>query len=222
MGIYLRNHTIMNKETPLVPITTETHDILIHLVYATTENITGKKIYDRPLCLLHQDAASKLSRVIETLVPLELKVKIWDAYRPLEAQRQLFTHTSDPAYVSDPETGVHSHCRGIALDLTLIDKYGNELPMGTNFDDFRPLAHHGNNKISEEAQHNRLLLAGVMAIAGFEPIDNEWWHYQLPNAYNYPVINEDKAQTGIIDRTLKNDFTKTALKKNYEQSNTVF
>ncbi|MDP0563107.1 MAG: D-alanyl-D-alanine dipeptidase [Candidatus Endonucleobacter sp. (ex Gigantidas childressi)] len=188
----------MNKDTPLVPITTETHDTLTFLAYATDKNITGKKIYDRPLCLLHKDAASRLSRVIDTITPLGLKVKIWDAYRPMAAQRQLFAHTPNPSYVSDPETGVNSHCRGIALDLTLIDKYGNELPMGTSFDDFRPLAHHGNSQISAEAQRNRLLLAGVMAIAGFEPVDSEWWHYQLPDVYNYPVINEAKAQTGII------------------------
>ncbi len=64
--------------------------------------------------------------------------------------------------------------------------------MGTEFDDFRPLAHHGNEQVSEEAQRNRFLLAGVMNIAGFDAIDTEWWHYQLPDARNYPIIRPDE------------------------------
>ena len=62
--------------------------------------------------------------------------------------------------------------------------------MGTAFDDFRPLAHHGNDLISVEAQRNRLLLAGVMSVAGFQPLETEWWHYELPDWNNYPIISE--------------------------------
>ena len=97
-----------------------------------------------------------------------------------------------------PKTGARPHCRGIAIDLTLIDQFGNELEMGTAFDDFRSLAHHGNDQVSEEAQRNRLILAGVMNIAGFEPIDSEWWHYQLPNASHYAIIEEHEMPQGIM------------------------
>lgn len=188
----------MYKNYSLTPITTETHDIFLSIMYATEKNFTGKQIYDRPLCLLHEEAASKLICAINTLKPLGLKIKIWDAYRPVEAQRKLYEHNPDPLYVSDPDTGVCSHCRGVAIDLTITDQRGNELAMGTEYDDLSPLAHHGNNEISQEAQRNRLLLAGVMAVAGFETFNSEWWHYQLPNLQKYPVINDSQAQTGIL------------------------
>ncbi len=188
----------MNKKHNLVHISAEKYDVALFMAYATDNNFTGKPVYDKPLCFLHKEAANRLSRAIETIKPLGLKLKIWDAYRPLEGQQRLFDHTPDLTYVSDPKTGTRPHCRGIALDLTLTDNFGNELPMGTAFDDFRPLAHHGNDQISEEAQRNRLLLAGVMAIAGFETIDSEWWHYQLPDALSYPIIDEAETQTGVI------------------------
>ncbi|MGI9273716.1 MAG: D-alanyl-D-alanine dipeptidase, partial [Endozoicomonas sp.] len=178
----------MSRQHQLVKITTETFDVDIHMAYAGTDNFTDKAIYSQPLCLLHEEAASKLEKAIEILHPLGLRLLIWDAFRPLEAQRALYDCVPDPEYVSHPETGVRPHCRGIAIDLTIIDSFGQPLAMGTDFDDFRALAHHGNDQVSEKAQRNRLLLAGAMNIAGFDPIQSEWWHYQLPNAEQYPIL----------------------------------
>ncbi len=193
ISISPRINAIMNtpvNKSSLVPITEDSHDLAISLAYASSDNFTGQSVYLNPLCFLHDDAAERLERAIEILKPLQLRIKIWDGFRPLSAQQTLFDHTPDPDYISDPKTGTRPHCRGIAIDLTLIDQFDNELDMGTQFDDFRPLAHHGNDLVSKEAQRNRLLLAGVMNIAGFEPIDSEWWHYQLPDAAHYPIIDE--------------------------------
>lgn len=187
----------MNKHQ-LIPVTPDSHGVIIALAYATDDNFTGQTIYKQPLCFLHQEAAGRLEKAVELIQPLGMKLKIWDAFRPLEAQQKLFDHTPDPDYISHPENGTRPHCRGVAIDLTLTDGYGQELEMGTHFDDFRPLAHHGNDQVSNKAQHNRLLLAGIMNIAGFEPFQSEWWHYQLPNARNYPVFTEAELQTGIM------------------------
>ncbi|WP_066013603.1 D-alanyl-D-alanine dipeptidase [Endozoicomonas atrinae] len=177
--------------TELTLITAEQFGIEIEMAYATSNNFTGNPVYKSHDCYLHPLAAQGLKRASELLRPLNLKLKVWDAFRPKAAQAELFRFMPDPDYVSDPETGLCTHCRGIAVDLTIIDHFGRELEMGTAFDDFRSLAHHGNEQISEEAQRNRLLLAGVMNIAGFDPIDTEWWHYQLPEALNYPIIKPD-------------------------------
>ncbi|PJE80591.1 D-alanyl-D-alanine dipeptidase [invertebrate metagenome] len=171
----------------------------LSLAYATKNNFTGQPVYKNAICFLHEEAARRLYAAIELIKPLELSFKIWDTYRPLAAQRKLFEHTPDPTYISSPDTGLCTHCRGIAIDLTLVDKKGNELPMGTPFDDFRSLAHHGNQAIAQEEQRNRLLLAGIMSVAGFDPYDSEWWHYQLPNVKNYPIIDETIAKTGIME-----------------------
>ncbi|AMO55794.1 D-alanyl-D-alanine dipeptidase [Endozoicomonas montiporae] len=186
------------KTNQLVAITPESHDLKLSLAYATKDNFTGRAIYQKPLCYLHRDAVKGLEKAIELLSPLGLKLKIWDAFRPQEAQQLLFDHTPDPLYVSDPESGTCPHCRGIAVDLTITDSFGQELEMGTDFDDFRPLAHHGNDQVSEKAQYNRLLLAGVMSLSGFNPIQSEWWHYQLPDAMDYPLYTEAELQTGMV------------------------
>ena len=174
----------------LIKLTEHSHNLIIDLAYATANNFTGKPIYRKAACYLHEEAAERLEAAIELLKPLHMKLKIWDAFRPLQAQQTLFNHTPDPNYVSHPQTGTRPHCRGIAVDLTLLDTFGHELDMGTQFDDFRPLAHHGNDMVSEEAQKNRLLLAGIMSVAGFEPMATEWWHYQLPNAAHFPIIED--------------------------------
>lgn len=176
----------------LTLITEQQYSVKIDMAYATNNNFTGRPVYKSADCYLHPAAAQGLERATALLKPLNMKLKVWDTFRPREAQAELFRFMPDPSYVSDPETGVCTHCRGVAIDLTIIDHYGRELDMGTEFDDFRPLAHHGNEQVSEEAQRNRLLLAGVMNIAGFDAIDTEWWHYQLPDAMNYPIIRADE------------------------------
>lgn len=188
----------MKNSHSLVEVTPQSHDLLLEIVYATTRNFTGKQVYKKPLCLMHEEAANKLQNAIEVLQPMGLKLKIWDAYRPLEAQQELFQCVPDPQYVSHPKTGLRTHCRGIAIDLTLVDQFGHTLEMGTELDDFRPLAHHGNDQITELAQKNRLILAGAMNVAGFDALENEWWHYQLPDADLYPILEENEVCSGII------------------------
>jgi zinc D-Ala-D-Ala dipeptidase len=74
--------------------------------------------------------------------------------------------------------------------LTLIDRHGCELDMGTGFDAFTPLSHHANTEVSVAVQRNRLLLLGLMTAAGRDFYDKEWWHYQLPRASDYPLLGD--------------------------------
>ena len=53
-----------------------------------------------------------------------------------------------------------------------------------------PLSHHGNADILKDAQRNRLLLLGLMTQAGWDFYRNEWWHYQLFNSRDYPLVND--------------------------------
>ena len=77
----------------------------------------------------------------------------------------------------------------MAVDLTLLDG-GRELDMGTGFDAFTPLSHHGRTDVSNAAQRNRLLLMGLMTTAGWDFYRNEWWHYQLFDARRYALISD--------------------------------
>ena len=88
-----------------------------------------------------QDAARALQRVQRDLQKRGLGLKVWDAYRPLSVQQKMWNLIRDERYVSNPAKNKGRHTRGTAVDVTLIDKLGRELPMPSNFDDFSERAH---------------------------------------------------------------------------------
>jgi zinc D-Ala-D-Ala dipeptidase len=172
-------------------------DVELELAYATPDNFTGAPVYRRAACFLHPDAAAALRRAIALAAPLGLRLKVYDGFRPSEAQWRLWDHTPDPEFLADPRRG-SPHSRGVAVDVTLLDRNGRELDMGTGFDAFTPLSHHGRTDVAPEAQRNRLLLLGLMTAAGWDFYRNEWWHYQLFDARRYPVLTDAEAGTGLM------------------------
>ena len=173
----------------LVEITNPPFDVAYDIIYATNRNITGAPIYRRAACYLHPDAAEALSRAIVLAAQQGFRFKIFDAFRPTEAQWVLWNHTPNPDFLADPRRG-SPHSRGAAVDLTLIDSDGCALPMGTDFDAFTSLAHHANIQIQVDAQRNRSLLLGIMTAAGWDFYRKEWWHYQLFDAKRYALISD--------------------------------
>jgi D-alanyl-D-alanine dipeptidase len=173
----------------LVEITERDFGVEIDIVYATARNFTGKPVYARAACYLHEDAAAALARATELAAPLGLKLRVLDAFRPTEAQFKLWAHTPDPEFLADPRSG-SPHSRGVAVDLTLVDGSGAELDMGTGFDAFTPKSHHGARDLSAAAQRNRHVLLGLMTAAGWDFYRNEWWHYQLFRPRAYPLLGD--------------------------------
>lgn len=100
-------------------------------------------------------------------------------------------------YVSKPSINVTSpspHATGGSVDVTLADKNGNPLYMGTPFDDmsykshisyYEQLINNGSELISKdkEALLNRRLLYYVMEKAGFTAYKEEWWHFDYGNQW---------------------------------------
>jgi D-alanyl-D-alanine dipeptidase len=182
----------------LVPIHRPGFDVVLDIRYATKDNFTGAPIYKKPLAFLHPKAAEGLQRAIVLAKAQGYGVKVFDAFRPREAQQALWDHTPDPDFISHPETGSCPHCRGVAVDLTLLDKAGKELDMGTGFDAFTPQSHHGNLEISKAAQANRYLLMGIMTTTGWDFYRNEWWHYQLFEPRSFKLLTDKEAGTGMM------------------------
>jgi D-alanyl-D-alanine dipeptidase len=176
----------------LVEITPEKFDVIFDLRYATKNNACFQELYSSPFCFLHEAAIEPFKKAIAAAKNLGLKIKIWDAFRPFEIQKFMFKQfANDPSkdgFISNPDGGITPHCRGVAIDLTLIDENGKELEMGTDFDEFSNLAFHDSHEISAEAQRNRLILLGIMTVAGWDLYSKEWWHYQLPNPREYPIV----------------------------------
>lgn len=173
----------------LVNIDPKAYGVELDIVYATARNFTGQPVYRRPACYLHAEAAEALRRAVALAAAIELRLRIFDAFRPSEAQWALWNHTPDPEFLADPRRG-SPHSRGVAVDVTLVTPSGETLDMGTPFDAFTPLSHHANLEISAEAQANRHLLLGVMTAAGWDFYRNEWWHYQLFDARSYPLVGD--------------------------------
>ena len=170
----------------LVEIAPEEFDVALDIAYATARNFTGRPVYARPACYLHSDAAEALRRTVRLARGIGLGICIFDAFRPTEAQQVLWDHTPDPEFLADPRKG-SPHSRGVAVDLTLLGGNGTPLDMGTAFDAFTPLSHHGSTGVRAEAQRNRLVLLGLMTASGWDFYRNEWWHYQLFDARSYPL-----------------------------------
>ncbi|NQV54956.1 MAG: D-alanyl-D-alanine dipeptidase [Rhodospirillales bacterium] len=184
----------------LISITPDSHDVELEIVYATSSNFTGAPVYGRAACYLHEEAEALLRRAVAIAQHMGFRLKIFDAFRPVEAQWALWEHTPDPEFLADPRRG-SPHSRGAAVDLTLIDDHGQELEMGTAFDEFSPLSHHGNLDINGQAQRNRALLIGLMSAAGWDFYRNEWWHYQLFDAKRLPVLNDHDLDEPMMPET---------------------
>ncbi|HZZ13616.1 MAG TPA: M15 family metallopeptidase, partial [Paraburkholderia sp.] len=104
----------------LIEITRARHGVDIDLVYATPHNLTGKPIYNAAHCLLLEPAEAALRRAVELAHQIGTTLRIFDAYRPPQAQQRLWDFLPDATYVADPARG-SNHSRGTALDVTLLD-----------------------------------------------------------------------------------------------------
>ncbi len=173
----------------LVKLNIEKTDLIFDLRYATNNNFTKKILYKSKNCFLHKIAYEHLCIAQKIAKKIGLKLKIFDAYRPVYVQKKLWDVLPDSKFIAPPKKG-SPHSRGVAIDLTLVDKKDKELNMGTEFDEFSRLSYHGCLDISKESYKNRLLLLGIMTDAGWDFFRNEWWHYQLFNSRKFPIIEK--------------------------------
>lgn len=195
----------------LVKITEEKFNVILDIRYASTNNVCKKKIYSTPFCYLHEDAIAPLEKAIKYAGNLGLKIKIFDAFRPIQAQKFMFNRFNfdkkNDGFISNPQTGSIPHCRGVAIDLTLIDEFGQELDMGSDFDEFSSLAFHNSSQPDIKAQKNRLILLGLMTTAGWDYFSKEWWHYQLfePRKYQILEVKNNIIEDSVIKQIPAND-----------------
>jgi len=157
--------------------------------YATENNFTGKILYQSTKIFLRKSAADSLKKVNEYLKNnYNLRLKIFDGYRPLSVQKFMWSVFPDENYVANPSKGSR-HNRGAAVDLTLVDMNGKELNMGTGYDDFTEKAHSNYKNLPEQILKNRNILINTMKRFGFHPIETEWWHFDFKDWKNYSVLD---------------------------------
>jgi D-alanyl-D-alanine dipeptidase len=183
----------------LVDVTTRIPDAVLDLRYASPDNFLGRQVYPTGArCLLLPETLDRLERAADVLRRQGFRLRLYDCYRPLSVQWEMWKILPRPGYVADPHKG-SNHNRGAAVDLGLSTAEGAEVEMPTRFDTFSPAAHHGYAGASPEATRHRELLREAMEGAGFRRNRMEWWHYDLPHAGRHPVLDAPLVETGPRD-----------------------
>ena len=192
-------------------------------------NFIGTRIngYKAPTAILTEEAAAALKTAADLVEEQGYYIKVFDAYRPQQAVDHFVSWAKDlddqrmKAYFY-PEVDKSKlfelgyiaeksgHSRGSTVDLTLVDiATGKEVDMGSDFDFFGPISHHGTDLITVEQEANRNILRDAMVEAGFEIYPEEWWHYRLrnepyPNEYfDFEVnVEEDTGRGTSMDEAV--------------------
>lgn len=171
--------------------------------YATPRNFVGRPIdgYEAAKCLLTPAAAAAVAKAQAALASSDLRLVVWDCYRPERAvadfvrwARDLSDTRAKSEYYPDvPKDELFArgyiaeksgHSRGSTLDVGLLRRDGTTdrfvpVDMGTTYDFFDPRSHTDAPGTRPEARRNRDLLREAMSSAGFVNLAEEWWHYTL-------------------------------------------
>src|SRR3984885_14112750 len=131
--------------------------LIVEARYAGSHNFVGRPIdgYEAPRCLLTRPAANALAQVAGDLAAHDLKIKVFDCYRPTRAvanfirwARDLKDTAGKAEFYPDVDkrtlfrdgyiSSRSGHSRGSTIDMTLANDDGREFEMGTPFDFFSP------------------------------------------------------------------------------------
>lgn len=187
---------------------------ICELMYAGLDhNMTGRAIYEEigfgNHAYVHPDLWEKLQKLIPWLEEKQLKMKIFDAYRPPMAHRKLREVIPQPGFFA-ADAAISPHCRATAVDVCLCDENGKELSYPTLVDAYDPdyakqvqkgesaaffeyLKKARHDYVDEQVPeqiHNRQELKALMESVGLKALPHEWWHYELPEGRTeaYPML----------------------------------
>ncbi len=169
--------------------------------YYGSNNFLGKRVdgYLAPKVILTQEAAQALAQAEKALASKGYQLKVFDGFRPQRSVNHFVRWAEDlkdtkmkQQYYPEVDkkdifrlgyiAAKSGHSRGSTVDLTIVDaKTGQEVDMGSGFDFFGPVSHHGTELITPQQTANRNILKDAMLAAGFKLYDEEWWHYTLQN-----------------------------------------
>lgn len=202
------------EQANLVDVAGLIPDARMDIRYASAHNFVGRPIagYQTPKCYLLAPVAAALKHVADDLRAQQLRLRLFDCYRPVRAvrdfvawSRDLSDQTTKPEFYPRLQKSqlldgyiaeTSGHSRGATVDLSLDDCSQGKcqpLDMGTAFDLFDTLANTDDPRISTQQRDNRQRLLQAMKKHGFTNYPLEWWHYTFKpeptphTAYDVPV-----------------------------------
>jgi D-alanyl-D-alanine dipeptidase len=176
------------NQTKLIDVKKVIPDIILEIRYATKNNFTGRVLYPSPDCFLAEEVAIALKKVNGDLKKMGYKLKIFDGYRPLSVQKVMWNVYPNPKYIANPKIG-SVHNKGYAVDVSLVDINGKDIPMPTEFDEFSEKASPYYMNLPPNIIKNREILHNSMKKYGFIPSKTEWWHFNYQGHKNKPLID---------------------------------
>lgn len=158
--------------------------------------------------------------VADAALPVGIRLLVVEGLRTQEDQRAILATYSQQLRRAFPRIAeaevrrlasryvaplhVAPHVAGAAVDVTLVDSEGQELPMGTAVD--ATPEETGNaiafaaGTISADARANRTLLASVLTSVGLVNYPTEWWHWSYGDRYWAHVTGAAAACYGPVTR----------------------
>ncbi len=184
---------------------------IIDLIYASENNSFYKNLYKEfgiDKCYVHPELYDALMQLVPVLEKEKLKLVIYDTLRPWAVQKFMYDTAPDylkPYLAPPPEPGARRgfHPRGVAIDCYLADENGVSLDFPTAPDAFyhgyendenymeylkRVSRSYDGDDVTQEQVSNKDKLEKMMVDVGLEPLPSEWWHFNIPNAFDYPII----------------------------------
>ncbi|MEB3224953.1 MAG: M15 family metallopeptidase [Synechococcus sp.] len=188
---------------PLVPIPEGLFSLVTpHPYIAAGADYGGRSPY-----FLRRQVLERLIQAQEFLQASrpDVRFQIFDAYRPIPVQQFMVDYTfaqiKGDRPLTPPETAAiweqvfqfwavpsenpatpPPHSTGAAVDLQLVTRADEPLPMGGEIDDIGDRSYpnfyaNGTDATAQRYHQNRQLLRQVMERAGFVIHPNEWWHF---------------------------------------------
>jgi D-alanyl-D-alanine dipeptidase len=159
--------------------------------YATSNNLTGRPVYDEPRAFLQRPAARALVRAHRALIKKGYGLLIFDGCRPWSVTK-IFWDVTPPdkhQFVANPAEG-SKHNRGCAVDLSLYDlKTGREVEMPSIYDETSERSYPTYEGGTVAQRCARDLLRATMEKEGFSVYPTEWWHFDYKDWKKYPILN---------------------------------
>ena len=158
---------------------------------------------------VRKSVADMLIKAAHTL-PDGMYIKVWDAWRSMETQAYLYNTyynkiKQEYPYLNDTELTErveqfiskpghnYLHGTGGAIDVTLVDDNGNDVNMGTQFDEFnnKTRTDYFEHRFNMRILFNRRILYKAMINAGFVNNPEEWWHFDYGDAIWAELTNNN-------------------------------
>lgn len=175
------------------------------------------KVYTGDTILVRDSVAKRLAAVNKSLLTTNgASLKIVYGYRHPDVQKHYFYNRKAELRKENPNISetelvrlthnfvavpsVAGHPTGGAVDVTIVDKSGKELDLGSTIADYiNPEIIRTFANITEKQLQNRITLHDAMVSQGFAPFYGEWWHFSYGDREWAAFYNREAALYGAIN-----------------------